>query len=78
MIVRLLVWSLSDSDTTVHELRATLPELEEPSTWLWNEASEGFGAVLFDDDADTAGTAVEQARELIGHDPDVYEEFDAL
>jgi hypothetical protein len=78
VIVRLLVWSLFDSDTTVHELQDTLPELEEPSTWLWNEASQRFGAVLFDDDADTAGTAVERARELIGRDPGVYEEFDAL
>ena len=75
MIVRLLLWSLFDSDTTLSELRETLPELAAPSTWLVSEAGERFGAVLFDEDA---GAAVERARELIGRDPDVYEEFDAL
>ena len=75
MIVRLLVWSLFDSETTAGELRDTLPELDAPSTWLWSAASERFGAVLFDDDG---GPAAERARELIGRDPDVYEEFDAL
>jgi hypothetical protein len=75
VIVRLLVWSLFDSDATFGELADRLPELEEPSTWLWSEASERFGAVLFDDDV---GPAAERARELIGREPDVYEEFDAL
>jgi hypothetical protein len=75
VIVRLLVWSLFDSDTTIGELRDTLPALEEPSTWLWSDASERFGAVLFDDDEQRA---LGEARELIGRDPDVYEEFEAL
>ena len=75
MIVRILVWSLFDSDTTADELREALPDLEEPSTWLWSDASERFGAVLFDQDE---GPSLERARELVGRDPDVYEEFDAL
>lgn len=75
MIVRLLVWSLFGSDTTIDELRDALPELEEPSVWLWSEASERFGAVLF---GDGLPPALEHARELVGRDPDVYEEFDAL
>ena len=75
MIVRVLVWSLFDSDTTVDELRETLPDLEEPSTWLWSDASERFGAVIFDEDD---APSLERARELVGRDPDVYEEFDAL
>ena len=75
MVARILIWSLIESDTTVAELRDALPELEQPSTWLWSEASERFGAVTFDEDVPPA---LERARELIGRDPDVYEEFDAL
>ena len=45
MIVRVLIWSLFDSKTTIQELRDTLPELEPPSAWLWNEASDRFGLV---------------------------------
>ena len=76
MIVRILVWSLFDSKTTVDELRDALPELEQPSTWVWSDASERFGLVSFDDDPPE--TALAQAIGLIGADPDVYEEFDAL
>lgn len=75
MIVRILVWSLFDSHTTVDELREALPDLEEPSTWLWSGASERFGAVVFDEED---APSLERARELVGRDPDVYEEFDAL
>lgn len=75
MIVRILVWSLFDSNTTVDELREALPDLEEPSTWLWSDASERFGAVVFDEDE---ASALERARELVGRGPEVYEEFDAL
>jgi hypothetical protein len=73
VIVRILVWNLFDSDTTLAELRAELGELAPPSTWLWNEASERFGVVLFGEDLPPT---LERARERIGRDPDVYEEFD--
>ena len=75
MVVRILIWRLSESDTTVAELRDTLLELDQPSTWLWSEANERFGAVTFDE---VVPPALEWARELIGRDPDVYEEFDAM
>lgn len=75
MIVRILIWSISDSKTTIDELRDSLPELESPSTWIWNEASERFGVVVFDDDLPPE---LEQAWGLVGRDPDVYEEFDPL
>ena len=75
MIVRILIWSLFESKTTIDELRDSLPELEEPSTWIWNEANERFGVMVFGEELPEA---VAQARELIGSDPDVYEEFDAL
>ena len=46
MLVRILIWSLFDSKTTIEELRDSLAELEPPSAWLWNEASERFGVVV--------------------------------
>jgi hypothetical protein len=75
VVVRILIWSLFDSKTTIDELRDSLPELEAPSTWIWNEASERFGLVVFGDELPSA---VDIARDLVGRDPDVYEEFDAV
>jgi hypothetical protein len=75
MIVRILIWSLFDSKTTLDELRDSLPELDEPDVWIWNEASERFGAVLHGEELPEA---VGWATDLIGADADVYEEFDLL
>jgi hypothetical protein len=72
---RILIWSLYDSRTTIEELRDAVDELEPPSAWVWNEASERFGVVVFGDELPEA---VAHARELIGRDPDVAEEFDVL
>jgi hypothetical protein len=73
VIVRLLLWNLADSKTSLEELRARRPALEEPSTWLVNEASERFGLVAYGDEPPD----VEVVRELIGRDPDVAEEFES-
>jgi hypothetical protein len=75
VIVRILMWSLSDSKTTIGELEDALPELDSPSTWIWSESSERFGVVVHGDELPDA---VAEVRELIGEDPDVYEEFDVL
>lgn len=75
MVVRLLIWSLFESKTTIDELRSTLPELEPPSAWIWNEGSERFGVVSYGEELPEA---VGWARDLLGDDPEVYEEFDAL
>ncbi|MGH7541477.1 MAG: hypothetical protein ACRELC_10800 [Gemmatimonadota bacterium] len=75
MVVRILIWNLFDSDMTIAELRETVPELDQPDTWLWSEANERFGAVTFDE---VVPPALERARELVGREPDVYEEFDAV
>ena len=75
MIIRILIWNLSDSRTTIDELRESLPELVPPSAWIWNEASERFGAVLHGDELPEA---VGWATDLIGTEADVYEEFDLL
>ena len=74
MVARILLWSLFDSKTTVEELRGTLPPLDPPSVWLWNEASERFGLVAHGVDV----PELERIRSLIGREPDVYEEFDVL
>lgn len=73
MVVRLLIWNVLDSQTTIDELRDSLPELEEPSRWIWNEAAERFGALVYGDDLPEA---MGWAQDLVGEEPDVYEEFD--
>jgi hypothetical protein len=75
VIVRILIWSIFDSKTTIDELRDSLPELEPPSVWIWNEGSERFGVVVYGDELPEA---VARASELIGRDPVVAEEFDLL
>ncbi|HXF98478.1 MAG TPA: hypothetical protein VNJ46_07700 [Gaiellaceae bacterium] len=75
MIVRILLWSLFDSKSTIDELREKLPPLPAPSAWLWSEGSERFGVVAFGDELPPA---VREARDLIGAEPAVYEEFDVL
>ena len=75
MIVRILIWSLVDSKTTFDELRKSLPVVMPPSEWIWNEAGERFDVVVFGDELPEG---VGWARDLIGDDPDVYEEFDTL
>ena len=75
MIVRILIWSIFDSKTTIEELQEALSALEPPSEWIWSESAERFGLVFFGDELpEGAGWA----RDLIGEDPDVYEEFDTV
>ena len=75
MIVRILIWSLHDSRTTIDNLRESLPGREPPSTWIWNEGTERFGLVAFGDELPEA---VGWVGDMIGGNPDVYEEFDVL
>ena len=75
MIVRILLWSIFDSKTTIDELREGLPALPSPSEWVWSESGERFGVVVFGDELPEGLT---WARDLIGSDPEVYEEFEAL
>jgi hypothetical protein len=73
MIVRLLLWNLADSKTTLEELR---PRLESSSnrTWISDETTERFGVVeLWDDDP---GEFPREIVELIGKDPEIAEDFD--
>ena len=73
MTVRLLLWSLADSMTTLDELRAKLPQLPEGDHWISDEAGERFGLISFSEDD---ATVAAEARELIGKDPEVGEEFE--
>ena len=74
MIVRILIWNLFDSKTTIGELEDALPELEPPSRWIWNEAAERFGVLVFGEDLPEA---IGWAQDLVGDEPVVHEEFDA-
>jgi hypothetical protein len=73
VIVRIFLWNLANSKTTLDELRGQLPAIESGDAWISNEASERFGLITF-----SAGTprGLSHVRELIGRDPDVGEEFD--
>ena len=72
MTVRLLIWSLADSMTNLDELRAKLPELPEGDHWISDPLGERFGLISFSEDDEP----VARARELIGKDPEVGEEFE--
>ena len=71
-VVRLLLWSLADSKTTLDELRAKLPGLPEGAHWISDPVGERFGLIAFAE----ADEAFAEARELIGRDPEIGEEFE--
>jgi hypothetical protein len=75
VLIRLLIWNVAESMTSIDELRESLPELDPPSRWIWNEATERFGVLAFGDDLPEA---IGWAQDIVGDEPDVYEEFDAL
>ena len=75
MIVRLLIWNVFDSKTTIDELRESLPELVPPSQWIWNEATERFGVIVVGEDLPES---IGWTQDLVGDEPNVYEEFDSL
>jgi hypothetical protein len=73
-VVRLLIWNVVESQTTIDDLRESLPKLVPPSQWIWNEASERFGVIAYGDDLPES---IGWAQDLVGDEPDVYEEFDS-
>jgi hypothetical protein len=87
LILRLLIWNLADSKTTIEELRRYLREesvdqFEDVSglrfkAWISDQATERWGAIyLWESEEAARQVAPSRARELIGKDPDVGEEFD--
>lgn len=67
-----MLWSLADSKTTLDELRAKLPDLPDGDVWISDPAGERFGLIAFSESSEAAA----EARELIGKDPEVGEEFE--
>ena len=87
MIVRLVLWSLADSKTTIAELRRYLQDesvdafAEVPGlrfkAWVSDEVTERWGAVYLWESREAAEQELpSRARELIGKEPDIGEEFD--
>jgi Putative mono-oxygenase ydhR len=87
VIVRLVIWNLADSKTTIEELRRYLRDesvdkFEDVEglrfkAWISDEATERWGGVYLWESAEAAAQALpSRARELIGKDPDILEEFD--
>lgn len=73
MIVRLLLWSLGDSKTSLDELRARIPESPN-RTWISDESTDRFGAIETWDGEPEAFPP--EIVELIGKEPEIAEEFD--
>jgi hypothetical protein len=70
--VRLLLWSLADSKTTLDELRANLPALPDGDVWISDAATDRFGLIAFSGSLGALGGI----RDLIGKDPEIGEEFE--
>lgn len=87
MLVRIVLWNLADSKTTIEELRRYLRDesveqfAEVPGlrfkAWISDDATERWGAVYVWESAEAARQELpSRARELIGKEPNVGEEFD--
>jgi hypothetical protein len=74
-LVRILIWNLADSRTTLEEVREHLPRLPDVcDAWIANDPQERFGLVSVGGQL----PELETLRTLIGKDPDFVEEFDVL
>jgi hypothetical protein len=87
MIVRLVIWSLADSQTNVGELRRYLLDEAVPAFehvagllfegWFSDEATERWGAVYVWASREASEQELpSRARELIGKDAEIVEIFD--
>ncbi len=87
MLLRLVLWSLADSKTTIGELRRYLRDESVDAfedvpglrfkAWISDEATERWGAIYLWESREAAEQEVpSRARELIGKEPDTGEEFD--
>ena len=87
MVVRIVLWSLADSKTTIEELRRYLRDESVDAfaeveglrfkAWISDAAGERWGAFYLFESRDAADqTMPSHVRELIGKEPDLAEEFD--
>ena len=73
-VLRILIWNLADSKTSLAELREQLPPSSDGDIWITNDAQERFGLVSTSETLPELKTL----RDLIGKDPEVAEEYDTL
>ena len=87
MVVRLVLWNLADTQTTVTELRDYLRDEAVDAFadvrgllfkgWISDDLGERWGAIyLFESTAAAEQPLPSRARELIGKDPEIAEIFD--
>jgi hypothetical protein len=87
VLLRFVLWNLADSQTTIGELRRYLRDESVEAfedvpglrftAWISDEATERWGAVYLWESGEAAEhEPPSRARELIGKDPDIGEEFD--
>jgi len=87
VLVRLVIWNLADSKTTIEELRRYLRDESVDAfedvpglrfkAWFSDETTDRWGAVYLWESAEAAQQELpSRARELIGKEPDIGEEFD--
>jgi hypothetical protein len=86
MLVRIVLWSLADSKTTIEELRRYLrdesvdafAEVEGLRFKAWLSDGPGeLGAIYLFESREAASQPMPgRVRELIGKNPDLVEEFD--
>jgi Putative mono-oxygenase ydhR len=87
LLLRLVLWNLADSKTTIEELRrylrdesveafAQVPGLRFKA-WVSDAATERWGAVYLWESHEAASQEIpSRAEELIGKSPDIGEDFD--
>ncbi|HVM68496.1 MAG TPA: YdhR family protein [Gaiellaceae bacterium] len=87
MVVRIVLWNLADSMTSIGELRRYLRDesvdafAEVPGlrfkAWISDESGERWGAFYLFESREAADQPLpSRVRELAGKDPDLVEEFD--
>jgi len=87
VVVRLVLWNLADSQTTIGELRRYLHDESAAQfervpgllfkAWVSDEATERWGAIYVWESREAADQVLpSRARELIGKDPEIGEVFD--
>ena len=87
MIVRLVLWNLADSKTTVAELRRYLRDESVDAfedvpglrfkAWVSDEVTERWGAIYLWESEEAAQQPLpSRVRELIGKEPEIGETFD--
>jgi hypothetical protein len=87
VVVRIVLWSLADSKTTIEELRRYLRDESVDAfedvpglrfkAWISDAAGERWGAFYLFETLEAAEQPLPgRARELIGKDPDLTEIFE--